>query len=188
MWSPLESVTILCSSDYCIAPVLPAVIRFMSCSEREGEDRAEKERREGLSLLSWPRKKNHLNWFCPIRVIRPIRLEPISDFCDVWQTDDSHLSPGQDVSLSLETCKIGTHLHLGKVRKWRWTILPKDKTRSTDAGNQTLDPQIQSPALYWLRQPVPWTNNAKQQKYIKIFVYSFYYNLMSKRKIIESYA
>ena len=43
--------------------------------------------------------------------------------------------------------KTGTHLHLGRVRKWTLIIFPKDKTRSTDAENRILDPQIQSPRL-----------------------------------------
>ena len=72
----------------------------------------------------------------------------------LWRLADRWISPppGQDVSLSLETSpsKTGTHLHLGRVRKRRWIIFPKDKTRSTDAGNRTLDPQIQSPTLYRL--------------------------------------
>ena len=48
--------------------------------------------------------------------------------------------------------KTGTHLHLGRVRKWRLNIFPKDKTRSTDAGNRTLDPKIQRLTLYKLSQ------------------------------------
>ena len=37
--------------------------------------------------------------------------------------------------------KTGSHLHVGRVRKWRLIIFPKDKTRSTDAWNRTLDPR-----------------------------------------------
>ena len=51
--------------------------------------------------------------------------------------------------------KTSTPLHLGRVRKWRLIIFPKDKTRSTDAGNWTLDPLIQSLTLYRLCQRAP---------------------------------
>ena len=59
--------------------------------------------------------------------------------------------------------KTGTHLHLGRVRKWRLIIFPKDKTRSTDAGNRTLDPQIQSPMLYRLSQQAPLHNSRSME-------------------------
>ena len=41
------------------------------------------------------------------------------------------------------------------MRKLRLIIFPKDKTCSTDTGNRTLDPQIQSSTLYRLSQQAP---------------------------------
>ena len=87
-------------------------------------------------------------------------------------------TPGQDVSLSvsLETSlasKIGTHLHLGRVRKWRIIITPKDKTRFTDAGNRTLDPQTQSLTLYRLSQQAPQQRNSKA-KIKDLLLYTYY--------------
>ena len=77
----------------------------------------------------------------------------------LWRLADGWLSatPGQDVNLSLETSSVKlvstyTWVEWGK---WRRNVFSKVKTRSADAGNRTLDPQIQSPTLYWLSQRSP---------------------------------
>ena len=102
--------------------------------------------------------------------IRPIRSEAISDFNDVWQHRWLSSTPEQDVSLSLETFPVqlvSTYIRtgrqsvaenfpnkigMGRGKEWRWSIFPKDKTHSADAGNRTVDPQIQSMTLYRLSQ------------------------------------
>ena len=49
-------------------------------------------------------------------------------------------------------CKTGTHWHLGRVRKWRLIIFPKDRTRSTDAR---IEPR---PLDSKVRRSTDWAN------------------------------
>ena len=99
-------------------------------------------------------------------------------FRAIWLTGGSHHArTGRQFFAGNFPSKTGTHLHLGRVRKWRFITSPKDKTRSTDAGNRTLDPKIQSPTLYRLSQQDPSVTVRLDQI---MSVYRYYVVLYSK--------